>query len=70
MIEKLKKLIEEACDAQFDKGFSAGYNARCIEEKDEHEHNLMDLYRRGYKQGYEEAMAEVGEITIDDLEEL
>lgn len=70
MIEYLKKLIIEACDTQYDKGFNAGYNARCVEEKDEHEHNLLDLYRRGYKQGYEEALAEIGEITIDDLEAL
>ena len=70
MIEKLKRMIEEACDAQYDKGYMAGYHARQLEEKDEHEHNLMDLYRRGYKQGYEEAQAEIGEITIDDLGEI
>ena len=68
MIEKLKKMIEEACDTQYYKGFEAGYNARKIEEKDEHTHTLQDLYRRGYKQGYEDAKAEIGEITIDDLE--
>ena len=70
MIEKLKKLITEAVDAQYDAGYTAGYNARKVEEKDEHEHNLIDLYRRGYQQGYDEALAEVGEITIDDLEEI
>lgn len=68
MIEYLKKLIEDACDKQFEKGFSAGYNARKIEEKEDHTHTLQDLYRRGYKQGYDDASAEIGEITIDDLE--
>ena len=68
MIEKLKQMISEAVNSQYDAGFIAGYNARAVEEKNEHEHNLLDLYRRGYTQGYDDAKAEVEEITIDDLE--
>lgn len=67
MIEKLKQMIAEAVEKQYELGFSAGYDARIVEEKEEHDHNLLDLYRRGYKQGYEEAKAEIGEITLDDM---
>ena len=65
--EYLKKIINEAVESQYDKGFIAGYNAHKIEDKNERDHNLLDLYRRGYQQGYEDARAEIGEITIDDL---
>lgn len=65
--EYLKKIITEAVDNHYDAGYMAGYNARMVEEKEEHDHNLLDLYRRGYKQGYDEAKAEIGEITIEDM---
>ena len=67
MVEKLKKMILDAVSEQYVAGYEAGYNARKVEEKDNHAHELLDLYRRGYHQGYEEAKAEVGEIEIDDL---
>ena len=66
--EKLKQIIEEACDKQYELGFKAGYNARQLEDKEEYTHNLQDLYRRGYQQGYADAQADIGEVTIDDLE--
>jgi flagellar biosynthesis/type III secretory pathway protein FliH len=66
--DKLKKIITDAVGAQYNAGFEAGYNKRMTEEKDERTHTLQDLYRRGYKQGYEDAQAEIGEITVDDLE--
>ena len=70
MIEKIKKMIAEAVETQYELGFSAGYDARKLEEKEQNDRNLLDLYRRGYKQGYEEAKAEIGEITLDDLKEV
>lgn len=64
MINPMKTWADEI----YEKGFKAGYNARKVEAKEEDAHTLHDIYRRGYIQGGLDALSEIEEISLDDIE--
>ena len=53
---------------QYNKGFEAGVMAQKMKEKEDHNRQLTEMYNYGKEAGYNDAIAEVGEITLDDLE--
>lgn len=59
--------IKTWADEIYEKGFNAGYNKRKAEEREEDTHTLHDVYRRGYRQGMDDALAELEEIDIKDV---
>ena len=69
MVKRVVDSTEDRIRAAYESGYTAGYNAKAVEEKKQHEHMLLDLYRRGYTQGEADTRAEIGEITLDDLKE-
>ena len=60
--------IKKWADDIYEKGFKAGYNTRKAEAREEDAHALHDIYRRGYMQGSADALADVEEIDIADIQ--
>ena len=48
-------------------GYDAGYNARVLEEKEDHTQQLTEMYHFGVDVGRQEALDEIGEIELDGL---
>ena len=70
IMEWIKKILKPILDDEYIKGYEAGIMAQKLKEKEDNNRRLHDLYRYGFLRGQEEARAEIGEITIDDLAEL
>ena len=68
--EKLKKIITDACEEQYQMGYQAGYKARELEENKDEQRRLGQVYTFGYNLGAEDAYAKCGVIEIEDIEDV
>lgn len=69
-MEFVKKMLKPVLDDEYMRGFEAGVMAQKLKEKEDNNRRLHELYKYGFLRGQEETRAEIGEITIDDLEDL
>lgn len=59
------KTFLNALDDAYAKGVCAGSNAEALKDKEDQNRRLEDMLKRGKQLGYEEAMAEIGEIDLE-----
>lgn len=64
------KTFLNALDDAYAKGVSAGANAEAVKQREDQNRRLHDMYQYGKAYGYVEAKDEIGEINLDDLEDL
>lgn len=56
-------------DEAYTDGYAAGVSAQKLSDHEDQNRRLEEMYNYGKRMGMEEAYAEVGEITFDDMEE-
>lgn len=65
-IMKTKSFLN-AIDDAYTRGLYAGINAQKVQDREDQNHRLEDMLRRGKEIGYQEALAEIAEIDFSDL---
>lgn len=56
-------------DDAYTDGYAAGVSAQKLSDHEDQNRRLEEMYQYGKQMGKSEALAEVGEITLDDMEE-
>ena len=63
----IRTILKPILDDEYIKGYEAGVMAQKLKDKEDTNRRLHELYKFGFLRGQEEARAEIGEITIDDV---